>query len=184
MKRIYFHRIIHAAETFFSASSFSRLFYRHDIPRSSNVIVRSYDAESRRKFEVTGKGGKGMCNFSQTFFIWSLSFIFSFLWYLLDKSSHTHVGMGIIGHYGIHVQYFTFPRDVCVFLAGTFNHVKQKHWTKNTHVLDFRSVLSPLVSAELIERYSFRGIVPSTGLHWILFLSPGITRERNILRGI
>lgn len=73
------------------------------------------------------------------------------------------------------------PRDVYIFLAGTFKvHVEQNIAWKHTHILDFRSVLSPLVSTELIERYSFRSIVPSTGLHDPLPLFPLVLHEREI----
>lgn len=124
-KKIYLRRIVRAAETFFLAASFSSHLFL-SLARLTSSSCRSYDAESRRKFEVAGRGGKGICNFSQTFFIWSVSLIFSFLWYPLDKSSHT-CGNG----YYRTLRYTHILRpDVYVFLASTLNHAKQKHWTK------------------------------------------------------
>jgi len=182
MKKIYLYRIVRAAETFFLAASFSSHLFL-SLARLTSSSCWSYDAKSRRKFEVAGREGKGICNFSQTFFIWSVSLIFSFLWYPLDKSSHTCGN----GYYRtlryIYSIFYISTRRVC-FSRQHIEPREAKTLDEDTHVLDFRSVLSPLVSAELIERYSFRSIVPSTGLHDPLPLPWYYTREKYTSRNI
>lgn len=148
----------------------------------ANVVIVAdlMTLNSRRKFEVAGEEEDRIHVTFLELFSYEVYLLFSLFCGIPSIKVHIHVGMGITGHYGINNQYFTFPSDVYVFLASTFKHVKQKHWTKIRMFLDFRSVLSPLVSAELIERYSFRSIVPSTGLHDPVPLPPLVLHEREI----